>query len=50
MSKDVRTHFLKLDAGESKVESPEILQTGRLSYWPEGFFDQWDKSLDDLLS
>jgi predicted ATPase len=49
-SKDVRTHFLKLDAGESKAESPEILETGRLSYWPEGFFDQWDKSLDDLLS
>lgn len=49
-SKNVKTHFFKLDAGETKVESPEILETGKFTYWPEDFFDQWDKSLDDLLS
>lgn len=28
---------------------PEISPTGRLSEWPDGFFDQWDKSLDRIL-
>lgn len=40
--RDVRT-------GESHIETPRILPDGQLDSWPEGFFDQWDKSLDDLL-
>lgn len=35
--------------GEVKVQSPVVQSNGRLSFWPEGFFDQWDKSLDELL-
>ena len=29
--------------------SPAILEDGRLSSWPEGFFDEWDKALAELL-
>ena len=29
--------------------SPEILQDGSLSDWPEGFFDEWDKAVDELF-
>lgn len=29
--------------------SPAILADGRLSSWPEGFFDEWDKALVELL-
>jgi predicted ATPase len=48
---DVALHFFSrsVEKGESQVESPQILSNGRLSDWPEGFFDQWDKSLDALL-
>jgi len=29
--------------------SPVILEDGGLSDWPDGFFDEWDKALDDLF-
>jgi len=32
------------------VLSPIIDRDGRLDLWPEGFFDEWDKSLDILLT
>mgnify|MGYP005780600803 FL=1 len=28
---------------------PEILSDGRLDCWPEGFFDEWDKALYELI-
>lgn len=47
----VVVHFFQrsIETGEAFVESPAILETGRLSNWPEGFFDQWDKDVDALL-
>jgi predicted ATPase len=44
-------HFFtrSVETETSRIESPAILPDGRLSNWPEGFFDQWDKSLDALL-
>lgn len=33
----------------STVESPILDRDGRLDRWPEGFFDEWDKSLERLL-
>ena len=44
-------HFFKRDAGTGSavIDSPAINEQGRLSFWPDGFFDQWDKSLDELL-
>lgn len=38
-----------LDGEGSFVSCPRILADGQLSNWPEGFFDQWDKSLTSLL-
>ena len=29
--------------------SPMILEDGSLSDWPDGFFDEWDKALDELF-
>ncbi|MGN0462816.1 MAG: DUF3696 domain-containing protein [Ruminococcus sp.] len=29
--------------------SPVILNDGSLSDWPDGFFDEWDKALDELF-
>lgn len=31
------------------VENPVLRADGRLSFWPEGFFDEWDKAIDDLF-
>lgn len=43
-------HFFQRRPGhESMFETPQISQDGRLSYWPSGFFDQWEKNLDELL-
>jgi predicted ATPase len=50
-SDKVALHFFarSLKTGESEVQSPALLQNGKLSNWPTGFFDQWEKSLDELL-
>ena len=44
-----RFHFFERHAGRSTFFSPEIDQDGRLSEWPEGFFDQHDLNLTQLL-
>ena len=31
------------------VRSLEIDKKGRIDYWPDGFFDEWEKTLDALL-
>lgn len=31
------------------VENPVLNMDGRLSFWPDGFFDEWDKAIDDLF-
>lgn len=48
---DALVHFFRRDAatGSAAIDSPIINEQGRLSFWPDGFFDQWDKSLDELL-
>ena len=33
----------------AQVVSPKIDRNGRIDRWPDGFFDEWDKSLDALL-
>lgn len=47
----VAMHFFSRDIRSGNVETvmPRIFTNGRLSNWPEGFFDQWDKSIDALL-
>ncbi len=31
------------------VESPKILDNGRFDFWPDGFFDEWEKALDEIV-
>lgn len=45
-----RLHFFSRERGQSSgYETPILGPDGRLSYWPVGFFDQWERSLDRLL-
>lgn len=50
---DVSLFYLErpFDQGShsSIIHNPSIDSNGRLEYWPEGFFDEWDKHLDELL-
>lgn len=48
---DVVLHFFQrpVETGETFVQSPTMFENGRLSNWPDGFFDQWDKDVDALL-
>lgn len=50
---DVCLHFLERfeykDPALTKVVTPRIDRNGRIDRWPDGFFDEWDKSLDALL-
>jgi predicted ATPase len=48
---EVVLHFFKrkIETGEAFVQTPAMLENGRLSNWPDGFFDQWDKDIDALM-
>lgn len=50
-SSDVALHFFErsIETGEAFVRTPALFENGRLSNWPEGFFDQWDKDVEALL-
>lgn len=48
-SRDVAVHFFAPDHGSFKPTSPAMNADGRLEYWPEGFFDQFDIALSQLL-
>lgn len=51
--RDVQLHFFTqvMDGGklQKQVVSPDITNDGRITEWPGGFFDEWDKSLEALL-
>ncbi|MER6080131.1 DUF3696 domain-containing protein [Streptomyces sp. NPDC001833] len=42
-------HYFRRKDQTSEVVTPVIGPDGRLSEWPEGFFDEWENSLDQLL-
>ncbi|WP_426762613.1 DUF3696 domain-containing protein [Hafnia paralvei] len=48
---NVAIHYFSrgVENGITFVQSPNVLHDGSMSNWPEGFFDQWSKSLDVLL-
>ena len=50
---NVRLHFFDRKPQNkqacAEVISPRIDHNGRIDRWPEGFFDEWDKSLEALL-
>ena len=43
-------HYFERAGNSVKVTSPEIDSDGRLSEWPEGFFDQHEENLIKLLA
>jgi predicted ATPase len=51
--KDVQLHYFERKEKEgqavTEVVSPRIDRNGRIDQWPDGFFDEWDKSLITLL-
>lgn len=47
---DTRFHYFEQENGQSVVRTPEIDSGGRLSSWPEGFFDQHALNLARLLA
>jgi predicted ATPase len=50
---DVQLHYFqrieKQGQAFTEVVSPRIDRNGRIDKWPDGFFDEWDKSLETLL-
>lgn len=48
---NVAIHFFSsdLDTGEAILKTPSIDINGRLSEWPPGFFDQFDRALSELM-
>ncbi|MBD2526029.1 DUF3696 domain-containing protein [Nostoc sp. FACHB-133] len=50
---DVQLHYFqrreKQGQAQTNVVSPHIDRDGRIDRWPDGFFDEWEKSLDALL-
>lgn len=37
------------DKSSHNAESPRILEDGRFDFWPDGFFDEWEKALDEIV-
>lgn len=51
-SKDINIMFFERtsnDGVEHLIHTPNINPDGRMSFWPEGFFDEWDKAVEELF-
>ncbi len=48
---DVVLHFFNRELGalSTTVTTPQLDENGRLDQWPEGFFDEWENGLAELL-
>lgn len=42
-------YYLCKDGGQHYYEHPELKSDGRLTFWPDGFFDEWDKAIDEMF-
>jgi predicted ATPase len=45
----LRVYYLKREQLTSQVLSPRVDKNGRIDQWPDGFFDELEKSLEMLL-
>ena len=43
-------HYFSRHGAVAEIVSPQVDADGRLSHWPEGFFDQHDENLSKLLA
>lgn len=48
-AEDVVLQYFRREGGGITIVSPGIEPDGMLTQWPDGFFDEWDRSLDQLL-
>lgn len=49
-SEKIQLHyFSRDDRGHLQILAPKIDGKGRIDTWPQGFFDEWDKSLEGLI-
>ena len=46
---NVNFMYFYRDSEGHEVDYIEVLNDGQLSHWPDGFFDEWDNALFDLL-
>ncbi|MFD4139948.1 DUF3696 domain-containing protein [Streptomyces sp. NPDC058572] len=47
---DTAVHFFRRGGGDkAEIVTPRMGDDGMLSEWPDGFFDEWESSLDQLL-
>lgn len=49
-SEDLLFHYFRREAGVARVITPDVSSDGKLSEWPEGFFDQHRKNAVRLLA
>jgi predicted ATPase len=47
--KDIAFHYFQRVGTDAYIETPEIDTNGRLSFWPEGFFDEHERTLAALV-
>lgn len=45
----VALYYLCVGAGQNYYEQPNLKPDGRLTFWPDGFFDEWDKAIDEMF-
>jgi len=48
-AEDVLLHYFGRSANGVEIMTPAIGPDGMISDWPDGFFDEWERSLDRLL-
>ncbi|MFC5214733.1 AAA family ATPase [Streptomyces coerulescens] len=46
---DTAVHYFRRRGLQAEIITPRIHEDGSLSDWPEGFFDEWENSLEQLL-
>jgi predicted ATPase len=46
---DAVVHYFRGNGAGTDVVTPRIDKDGMVEQWPEGFFDEWENSLDQLL-
>lgn len=46
---DTAVHYFRRNGLRAEFVTPRIHEDGSLSDWPEGFFDEWEHSLEQLL-
>lgn len=42
-------YYLCANSDQNYYEHPELKADGRLTFWPAGFFDEWDRAIDEMF-